>query len=96
MAVVVGSDSLLGQVARVIDDLTAHQPAEGTEPCLLCSTEHWPCSRFTAAAQDVMGAGLRLDDLVSSDLHQRLWPPQAGTEYSSTFNSTQSFGRRYD
>lgn len=75
-AVVLAVDSPVGNVARGIDELTAHLPAPDTPwACLLCSAASWPYRRFDAAAHELMRAGLRLPDWVPYDLHPRLWPP---------------------
>ena len=74
VAVIVAADSATGRVVKAIDELTAHLPPPD-EPwaCPLCSTESWPCSRFNAAAHQVMTAGLQIRDWIPNDLHARLW-----------------------
>jgi hypothetical protein len=76
VAVVVAAGSPAGQLARALDDLAAHlPPSEQQWGCALCCSESWPCSRFHAAAQQIIAARLRLDEFVPLDLHPRLWPP---------------------
>lgn len=73
VAVIVAADSRLGGAVRAIDDLAGHlPPPEEQRTCPLCSVQSWPCARFDDAAHRVQAAGLRLDDFVPPDLHERL------------------------
>ncbi|GAA2975556.1 hypothetical protein [Actinokineospora diospyrosa] len=75
VATVVVVDCPLGQVARAVDDLSSHLPAE-QEPgvCPFCVNAQWPCGRFLAAAQHIAGCGVDVSSLVPVALHPVLWP----------------------
>ena len=75
LAVIVAADCPLGRASEAVNDLAAHlPPPDRPWACALCSAQSWPCARFDDAVRRVMTAGLRLQDLVPLDLHERLWP----------------------
>lgn len=85
VGVVVAVDSPAGRLVGALDDLAAHLPPVGRQwGCPLCGVDSWPCAKFHVAAQQVIGARLRLDEFVPLDLHQRLFPqtetPRSGQE----------------
>lgn len=75
VAVVVASDSVIGHLAGAVDQAARHLPSPGQQRvCPCCSSEAWPCGQFREAGEKLVAAGLRLEQIVPSDLHQRLWP----------------------